>query len=126
MTETSKTHVILLSCGSFNPITKGHIHMFGECLWEYGWGKGGSPLWDPEGCWTRFLVPIIPIGTWFSQNYEESVLGSAWCLRLVLSSSVVLKWATQVTQNQLLIHSAEPVLRGEHGTDPCGAARKKS
>ncbi|MEQ2211598.1 Nicotinamide/nicotinic acid mononucleotide adenylyltransferase 2 [Xenoophorus captivus] len=28
MTETSKTHVILLSCGSFNPITKGHIHMF--------------------------------------------------------------------------------------------------
>lgn len=30
MTESSKTHVILLSCGSFNPITKGHIHMFGE------------------------------------------------------------------------------------------------
>ncbi|KAG7222908.1 hypothetical protein INR49_027226 [Caranx melampygus] len=29
MTETTKTHVILLSCGSFNPITKGHIHMFG-------------------------------------------------------------------------------------------------
>ncbi|KAG7222917.1 hypothetical protein INR49_015983 [Caranx melampygus] len=28
MTETTKTHVILLSCGSFNPITKGHIHMF--------------------------------------------------------------------------------------------------
>ncbi|KAF6720383.1 Nicotinamide/nicotinic acid mononucleotide adenylyltransferase 2 [Oryzias melastigma] len=28
MTESSKTHVILLSCGSFNPITKGHIHMF--------------------------------------------------------------------------------------------------
>uniref|UniRef100_A0A673J6E7 Nicotinamide-nucleotide adenylyltransferase n=1 Tax=Sinocyclocheilus rhinocerous TaxID=307959 RepID=A0A673J6E7_9TELE len=28
MTETNKTHVILLSCGSFNPITKGHIHMF--------------------------------------------------------------------------------------------------
>nr|XP_019968898.1 PREDICTED: nicotinamide/nicotinic acid mononucleotide adenylyltransferase 2-like [Paralichthys olivaceus] len=28
MTETSKTHVILLSCGSFNPITKGHVHMF--------------------------------------------------------------------------------------------------
>ncbi|XP_061586899.1 nicotinamide/nicotinic acid mononucleotide adenylyltransferase 2 [Cololabis saira] len=27
MTET-KTHVILLSCGSFNPITKGHVHMF--------------------------------------------------------------------------------------------------
>ncbi|KAM8839111.1 nicotinamide/nicotinic acid mononucleotide adenylyltransferase 2 [Synchiropus splendidus] len=27
MTE-NKTHVILLSCGSFNPITKGHIHMF--------------------------------------------------------------------------------------------------
>uniref|UniRef100_A0A8B9LQ32 Nicotinamide/nicotinic acid mononucleotide adenylyltransferase 2 n=1 Tax=Astyanax mexicanus TaxID=7994 RepID=A0A8B9LQ32_ASTMX len=30
MTETAKTHVILLSCGSFNPITKGHIHMFGK------------------------------------------------------------------------------------------------
>lgn len=30
MTEANKTHVILLSCGSFNPITKGHIHMFGE------------------------------------------------------------------------------------------------
>uniref|UniRef100_A0A673GN39 Nicotinamide/nicotinic acid mononucleotide adenylyltransferase 2 n=1 Tax=Sinocyclocheilus rhinocerous TaxID=307959 RepID=A0A673GN39_9TELE len=28
MTETNKTHVILLSCGSFNPITRGHIHMF--------------------------------------------------------------------------------------------------
>ncbi|XP_065809536.1 nicotinamide/nicotinic acid mononucleotide adenylyltransferase 2 isoform X2 [Labrus bergylta] len=28
MTETAKTHVILLSCGSFNPVTKGHIHMF--------------------------------------------------------------------------------------------------
>ncbi|XP_023674846.1 nicotinamide/nicotinic acid mononucleotide adenylyltransferase 2 [Paramormyrops kingsleyae] len=28
MTEASKTHVILLSCGSFNPITKGHIYMF--------------------------------------------------------------------------------------------------
>ncbi|CAL8313313.1 unnamed protein product [Gadus morhua 'NCC'] len=28
MTENAKTHVILLSCGSFNPITKGHIHMF--------------------------------------------------------------------------------------------------
>ncbi|XP_043941200.1 nicotinamide/nicotinic acid mononucleotide adenylyltransferase 2 [Protopterus annectens] len=28
MTESSKTHVILLACGSFNPITKGHIHMF--------------------------------------------------------------------------------------------------
>uniref|UniRef100_A0A3Q3VTB5 Nicotinamide/nicotinic acid mononucleotide adenylyltransferase 2 n=1 Tax=Mola mola TaxID=94237 RepID=A0A3Q3VTB5_MOLML len=27
MTET-KTHVILLSCGSFNPITRGHLHMF--------------------------------------------------------------------------------------------------
>lgn len=30
MTETTKTHVILLACGSFNPITKGHIQMFGE------------------------------------------------------------------------------------------------
>lgn len=30
MTESTKTHVILLSCGSFNPITKGHIHMFGK------------------------------------------------------------------------------------------------
>lgn len=29
MTE-NKIHVILLSCGSFNPITRGHIHMFGE------------------------------------------------------------------------------------------------
>ncbi|OXB84322.1 UNVERIFIED_CONTAM: hypothetical protein H355_007205 [Colinus virginianus] len=28
MTETTKTHVILLSCGTFNPITKGHIQMF--------------------------------------------------------------------------------------------------
>ncbi|XP_056149641.1 nicotinamide/nicotinic acid mononucleotide adenylyltransferase 2 [Lampris incognitus] len=28
MTEATKTHVILLSCGSFNPVTKGHIHMF--------------------------------------------------------------------------------------------------
>ncbi|XP_030063294.1 nicotinamide/nicotinic acid mononucleotide adenylyltransferase 2 isoform X2 [Microcaecilia unicolor] len=28
MTETAKTHVILLACGSFNPITKGHIQMF--------------------------------------------------------------------------------------------------
>ncbi|XP_045372601.1 nicotinamide/nicotinic acid mononucleotide adenylyltransferase 2 isoform X4 [Camelus bactrianus] len=28
MTETTKTHVILLACGSFNPITKGHIQMF--------------------------------------------------------------------------------------------------
>uniref|UniRef100_A0A8C3G0Y3 Nicotinamide/nicotinic acid mononucleotide adenylyltransferase 2 n=1 Tax=Cyclopterus lumpus TaxID=8103 RepID=A0A8C3G0Y3_CYCLU len=28
MTENTKTHVILLSCGSFNPITKGHLHMF--------------------------------------------------------------------------------------------------
>uniref|UniRef100_A0A8K9UVQ8 Nicotinamide-nucleotide adenylyltransferase n=1 Tax=Oncorhynchus mykiss TaxID=8022 RepID=A0A8K9UVQ8_ONCMY len=28
MTDNTKTHVILLSCGSFNPITKGHIHMF--------------------------------------------------------------------------------------------------
>uniref|UniRef100_H3CD98 Nicotinamide/nicotinic acid mononucleotide adenylyltransferase 2 n=1 Tax=Tetraodon nigroviridis TaxID=99883 RepID=H3CD98_TETNG len=27
MTE-KKTHVILLSCGSFNPITRGHVHMF--------------------------------------------------------------------------------------------------
>ncbi|TWW73230.1 nicotinamide/nicotinic acid mononucleotide adenylyltransferase 2 [Takifugu rubripes] len=27
MTE-NKIHVILLSCGSFNPITRGHIHMF--------------------------------------------------------------------------------------------------
>lgn len=32
MTETTKTHVILLACGSFNPITKGHIHMFGGCV----------------------------------------------------------------------------------------------
>ncbi|XP_038649432.1 nicotinamide/nicotinic acid mononucleotide adenylyltransferase 2 [Scyliorhinus canicula] len=28
MAEPSKTHVILLACGSFNPITKGHIQMF--------------------------------------------------------------------------------------------------
>ncbi|XP_040263236.1 nicotinamide/nicotinic acid mononucleotide adenylyltransferase 2 [Bufo bufo] len=28
MAETTKTHAILLSCGSFNPITKGHIQMF--------------------------------------------------------------------------------------------------
>ncbi|EMP34459.1 Nicotinamide mononucleotide adenylyltransferase 2 [Chelonia mydas] len=32
MTETTKTHVILLSCGSFNPITKGHIQMFDSPL----------------------------------------------------------------------------------------------
>lgn len=32
MTEASKTHVILLSCGSFNPITKGHIYMFGKIV----------------------------------------------------------------------------------------------
>lgn len=37
MTE-NKTHVILLSCGSFNPITRGHVHMFGEG----GGGLGGS------------------------------------------------------------------------------------
>ncbi|TKC43927.1 hypothetical protein EI555_013146 [Monodon monoceros] len=30
MTETTKTHVILLACGSFNPITKGHIQMFAK------------------------------------------------------------------------------------------------
>ncbi|OCT82800.1 hypothetical protein XELAEV_18025334mg [Xenopus laevis] len=28
MAETTKTHVILLACGSFNPVTKGHIQMF--------------------------------------------------------------------------------------------------
>ncbi|XP_048395396.1 nicotinamide/nicotinic acid mononucleotide adenylyltransferase 2 isoform X1 [Stegostoma tigrinum] len=28
MAEPTKTHVILLACGSFNPITKGHIQMF--------------------------------------------------------------------------------------------------
>lgn len=32
MAETIKTHVILLSCGSFNPVTKGHIQMFGESI----------------------------------------------------------------------------------------------
>lgn len=39
MTET-KTHVILLSCGSFNPITRGHVHMFGEG--GSAWGDQGS------------------------------------------------------------------------------------
>lgn len=37
MTE-KKTHVILLSCGSFNPITRGHLHMF---------GKGGGDQSEP-------------------------------------------------------------------------------
>ncbi|KAI4872558.1 hypothetical protein NFI96_023210 [Prochilodus magdalenae] len=46
MTETTKTHVILLSCGSFNPITKGHIHMFGLLLFgcsEIAGQGGGAP-----------------------------------------------------------------------------------
>lgn len=40
MTETTKTHVILLSCGTFNPITKGHIQMFGESRRNSGRGSG--------------------------------------------------------------------------------------
>ncbi|CAM9585247.1 nicotinamide/nicotinic acid mononucleotide adenylyltransferase 2 [Lampetra fluviatilis] len=28
MSEQTKTHVILLACGSFNPVTKGHLQMF--------------------------------------------------------------------------------------------------
>lgn len=40
MTETTKTHVILLSCGTFNPITKGHIQMFGESRRDSGRGSG--------------------------------------------------------------------------------------
>lgn len=46
MTETTKTHVILLACGSFNPITKGHIQMFGQCPRRRGGrgeGAGGRP-----------------------------------------------------------------------------------
>jgi len=42
MTENAKTHVILLSCGSFNPITKGHIHMFGKMTGDGGWRCGGG------------------------------------------------------------------------------------
>lgn len=43
MTETTKTHVILLACGSFNPITKGHIQMFGQCPRRRGGpGRGGG------------------------------------------------------------------------------------
>lgn len=54
MTESSKTHVILLSCGSFNPITKGHIHMFGEAagvgVVERGGGSGSVPMiWRDVG-----------------------------------------------------------------------------
>lgn len=44
MTETTKTHVILLACGSFNPITRGHIQMFGQ-------SRRGSGF--PSGCLGR-------------------------------------------------------------------------
>ncbi|KAI2667704.1 Nicotinamide/nicotinic acid mononucleotide adenylyltransferase 2 [Labeo rohita] len=52
MTETTKTHVILLSCGSFNPITKGHIHMFGE-YFAYSGGKKAREYLHKTG---RFIV----------------------------------------------------------------------
>ncbi|EPY74653.1 hypothetical protein CB1_001919003 [Camelus ferus] len=46
MTETTKTHVILLACGSFNPITKGHIQMFGGFGAKRQTERAGAP-----GCW---------------------------------------------------------------------------
>ncbi|KAK9403923.1 nicotinamide/nicotinic acid mononucleotide adenylyltransferase 2 [Crotalus adamanteus] len=86
MTETTKTHVILLSCGSFNPITKGHIQMFvrlngvarGPCVCGGGRASGrflggswnGSEAaktrWsedreDPRGVARRFAV-AFPAG----------------------------------------------------------------
>lgn len=48
MTETTKTHVILLACGSFNPITKGHIQMFGESARPPPEAASASP-----GPWNR-------------------------------------------------------------------------
>lgn len=51
MTETTKTHVILLACGSFNPITKGHIQMFGQCPRGQGGVRVGGEAWEgPWGC----------------------------------------------------------------------------
>lgn len=33
--SSSKIRVLLLSCGSFNPITNMHLRMFGEwCFWQ--------------------------------------------------------------------------------------------
>lgn len=50
MTETTKTHVILLACGSFNPITKGHIQMFGESPpWAQPDRIGSRPVFSDWG-----------------------------------------------------------------------------
>ncbi|KAJ8794828.1 hypothetical protein J1605_018821 [Eschrichtius robustus] len=50
MTETTKTHVILLACGSFNPITKGHIQMFERDGVSGGsWLLAGIQTWQGKG-----------------------------------------------------------------------------
>uniref|UniRef100_A0A672Z398 Nicotinamide/nicotinic acid mononucleotide adenylyltransferase 2 n=1 Tax=Sphaeramia orbicularis TaxID=375764 RepID=A0A672Z398_9TELE len=64
--KSTKTHVILLSCGSFNPITKGHIHMF-EKAREYLHKTGRfiviggiiSPVHDSYGKPTRSHQDLI-------------------------------------------------------------------
>lgn len=56
MTE-NKTHVILLSCGSFNPITRGHVHMFGE---EGGGGDQSKP---------HVYTLVV---TWLSRTFTRS------------------------------------------------------
>lgn len=96
MTETTKTHVILLSCGSFNPITKGHIHMFGK-YFAYSWGSGCA-------CW--FLIQ--PFVVWVCRGvYGDRedfrhcdvtlddkfvAVMNSYCRPL--SKTEVLKWAT--------------------------------
>ncbi|KAI4563325.1 hypothetical protein MJT46_010934 [Ovis ammon polii x Ovis aries] len=58
MTETTKTHVILLACGSFNPITKGHIQMFAVSEFFPSDLPGGPVVKNPPadagdtGTWT--------------------------------------------------------------------------
>lgn len=62
MTETTKTHVILLACGSFNPITKGHIQMFGESSRPAPEAASASPSPAPVFSWATEPSGVSPSG----------------------------------------------------------------
>lgn len=76
MTETTKTHVILLSCGSFNPITKGHIHMFGE-YFAYSGGEWMRELiFNSAVCCVR-----IYRDSWWPRCFQTLWCQARWSIR---------------------------------------------
>lgn len=78
MTETAKTHVILLSCGSFNPITRGHLHMFGK-IFSLGTSLPQNQPFLPLYRLFWALVPADP-GSVMVLVLVMGLMMERWCL----------------------------------------------